>query len=130
MARSCLNGQSQVRRVLVRRFFIVLLVVLSAIASGCGSGGGHGTTADPAVSHPHHRSRVAPRPPPGPFALPLGRAHLAPGSDPSVLPADVLIADRSNNRLLVVDPKGRIVWRFPRPGEGNLPLPDDAFFSP
>jgi len=114
----------------VRRFFIVLLVVLSAIASGCGSSGGHGTTADPAVTHPHHRSRVRPSAPPGPFAQPLGRAHLAPGSDPSVLPADVLIADRSNNRLLVVDPQGRIVWRFPRPGEGNLPLPDDAFFSP
>jgi hypothetical protein len=42
----------------------------------------------------------------------------------------VLIADRSNNRLLVVDPQGRIVWRFPQPGRGGLPLPDDAFFSP
>jgi len=45
-----------------------------------------------------------------------------------VLPGDLLIADRSNSRLLVVDPRGRIVWQF-----GNartLPLPDDAFFSP
>jgi DNA-binding beta-propeller fold protein YncE len=47
-----------------------------------------------------------------------------------VLPGDLLIADRSNNRLLVVDPQGRIVWRFPRPGGAGLPLPDDAFFSP
>ena len=53
-----------------------------------------------------------------------------PGSDPSVLPGDVLIADRSNNRLLVVDPRGRIVWRFPRPGSRSLLLPDDAFFTP
>jgi outer membrane protein assembly factor BamB len=53
-----------------------------------------------------------------------------PGSDPSVLPSDVLIADRSNNRLIVVDPRGRIVWQFPRPGHGSLPVPDDAFFSP
>jgi outer membrane protein assembly factor BamB len=64
------------------------------------------------------------------FSRPLTRPHLAPGSDPSVLPGDVLIADRSNNRLLAVDPQGRIVWQFPRPGRGGLPLPDDAFFSP
>jgi hypothetical protein len=42
----------------------------------------------------------------------------------------VLIADRSNDRLLVVDPRGRIVWRFPQAGRASLPLPDDAFFSP
>jgi outer membrane protein assembly factor BamB len=67
--------------------------------------------------------------PSGPFARPLGSAHLAAGSDPSVLPGDVLIADRSNDRLLVVDPRGQVVWRFPSRG-GSLPLPDDAFFSP
>jgi outer membrane protein assembly factor BamB len=47
-----------------------------------------------------------------------------------VLPGDVLIADRSNNRLLAVDPQGRVVWQFPRPGHADLPVPDDAFFSP
>lgn len=47
-----------------------------------------------------------------------------------MLPGDVLIADRSNNRLLVIDPQGRIVWQFPRPGHDGLPVPDDAFFSP
>jgi hypothetical protein len=60
--------------------------------------------------------------------------HLIPGSDPSVLPTDVLIADHQNNRLLIVDPQGRIRWEFPRPGElarGQTFLePDDAFFSP
>jgi len=60
--------------------------------------------------------------------------ELAPGSDPSVLPADVLIADHHNNRLLIVDPQGRIRWAFPgpgdlTPGQGFL-QPDDAFFSP
>src|SRR5215469_2755499 len=79
---------------------------------------------------PHRPRRLEPKAKPaGPFAHPLGRAHLVPGSDPSVLPGDVLIADRSNNRLLVVDPHGRIVWRFPQPGSRSLPLPDDAFFS-
>jgi DNA-binding beta-propeller fold protein YncE len=63
-----------------------------------------------------------------------GPGRLAPGSDPSVLPADVLIADHHNNRLLIVDPQGRIRWEFPRPGDlepGQTFLqPDDAFFSP
>ena len=63
-----------------------------------------------------------------------GPGRLAPGSDPSVLPADVLIADHHNNRLLIVDPQGRIRWQFPRPGDlapGQTFLqPDDAFFSP
>ena len=64
----------------------------------------------------------------------VGPGLLAPGSDPSVLPADVLIADHHNNRLLIVDPQGRIRWEFPRPGDlapGQTFLqPDDAFFSP
>ncbi len=63
-----------------------------------------------------------------------GRGHLAPGSDPRALPGDVLIADENNNRLLLVDPHGRIRWRFPR--RGDMPRghafgpPDDAFISP
>ena len=65
---------------------------------------------------------------------PHGKGHLAPHSNPAVLPGDVLIADDWNNRLLIVDPQGRIRWRFPRPGDlargQNFTLPDDAFFSP
>ena len=63
-----------------------------------------------------------------------GPGRLAPGSDPAVLPAGVLIADHRNDRLLIVDPQGRIAWEFPRPGDlapGQTFLqPDDAFFSP
>jgi hypothetical protein len=63
-----------------------------------------------------------------------GKGHLAPHSDPSVLPGDILIADDWNNRLLIVDPQGRVRWRFPRPGDlapgQHFMLPDDAFFSP
>ncbi len=73
-----------------------------------------------------------------PFASPPGEhtapgPNLAPGSDPAVLPGDVLIADEDNNRLLAVSPAGNILWQFPQPG--NLPAgttflrPDDAFFS-
>ncbi len=59
---------------------------------------------------------------------------LAPGSDSSVLPGPVLIADRDNNRLIEVSPTGRLLWEFPRPGDlapgQTFKVPDDAFFSP
>jgi outer membrane protein assembly factor BamB len=115
---------------LVRPSLLFLLAALAVVAAACG-GASH--RADPPRAHPpaNPPRRVEARAKPtGLFAHPLGPSHLAPGSDPSVLPGDVLIADRSNNRLLVVDPEGRIVWRFPRLGGGGLPLPDDAFFSP
>ncbi len=60
--------------------------------------------------------------------------NLQPGSDPSVLPGPVLIADHLNNRLLIVDPHGQTTWSFPRPGDlapgQTFLVPDDAFFTP
>ncbi|MHB1911911.1 MAG: NHL repeat-containing protein, partial [Acidimicrobiales bacterium] len=59
--------------------------------------------------------------------------HLQPGSNPSVLPGPILIADRNNSRLLLVDPRGRILWQFPTPGAAtpgqSFGSPDDAFFG-
>ena len=50
-----------------------------------------------------------------------------------MLPGPVLIADRANNRLLIVNPRGEIVWQFPQPGDlrpgQTFRSPDDAFFS-
>jgi DNA-binding beta-propeller fold protein YncE len=70
-----------------------------------------------------------------PWLAPAASAgRLAPGSDPAALPADVLIADHHNNRLVIIDPQGRIRWQFPRPGDlapgQTFIQPDDAFFSP
>ena len=52
----------------------------------------------------------------------------------SLLPGTLLIADRGNNRLLMVDTAGHVVWQFPRPGDlrpGQVFAgPDDAFFTP
>jgi hypothetical protein len=63
-----------------------------------------------------------------------GPGHLAPGSNPAALPAPVLVADHQNNRLIIIDPHGRVRWVFPRPGDlapgQTFIAPDDAFFSP
>ncbi|NMM25404.1 MAG: PQQ-binding-like beta-propeller repeat protein [Phycicoccus sp.] len=73
--------------------------------------------------------------PGGPLTITAsGPGHLAPGSDPSVLPGPILIADEKNNRLLIIDPHGRSLWQFPRPGDlaagQTFTIPDDAFFTP
>jgi hypothetical protein len=107
------------------------LLILAAVAAltGCAAGGSHtGSRTSTGAS-------TSPATTPGPTYLqPQTAAHLAPGSDPSVLPGPLLIADRSNNRLLIVDPQGRVTWRFPRPGDlapgQTFPVPDDAFFTP
>jgi outer membrane protein assembly factor BamB len=44
----------------------------------------------------------------------------------------LLVADRGNNRLLLLDDRNRIVWKYPSPGRaaphGGFYFPDDAFF--
>jgi len=46
----------------------------------------------------------------------------------------VLVADHMNNRLVIIDPYGRVRWVFPKPGDlapgQTFWVPDDAFFSP
>jgi outer membrane protein assembly factor BamB len=52
------------------------------------------------------------------------------GSDPSVLPANVLIADWGARRLLVVSPQGQIVWNYGvKSIYGSQFNPDYAFFD-
>ena len=119
----------------------VLSVALATAAAGCttsssdavDSGPSHAAT--PRVAGASHAATTAPASP-SPFRLlpATGPGALAPGSDPSALPADVLIADEYNHRLLLVDPQGRIRWQFPAgptlPGGGVFGPPDDAFISP
>jgi hypothetical protein len=63
----------------------------------------------------------------------LLRLGLPPLHGSSPLPSYLMIADRDNNRIIVVNPSKRIVWRFPghgslRPGQ-QFAGPDDAFIS-
>ncbi len=92
------------------------------------------TTQSTQPSQPTHRPAAqAPAAEPW-LARATGPGHLAPGSHPSALPADVLVADHLNNRLVIIDPQGRIRWQFPKPGDltkgQTFLVPDDAFFSP
>jgi hypothetical protein len=64
-------------------------------------------------------------------AVPKGRARTL--SLPGPIPGYLLIADRGNDRMLLVDSRKRIVWRYPKPG-ASVPMPfrfdDDTFFGP
>ena len=71
---------------------------------------------------------AAPAPTP---AQRLGFPALKPGPVPGYL----MIADRNNNRIIIVSPATKkIVWQFPRPGDvrpgQSFHDPDDAFFTP
>jgi DNA-binding beta-propeller fold protein YncE len=108
---------------------LVTLLATAAIASGADDDSGSSRSASvrdrPAGAQ--HRRRSA-------RGNSGATPNLRPGSDPSVLPGPVLIADRNNNRLLEVAPSGKVLWRFPESGElahdQTFKLPDDAFFSP
>jgi hypothetical protein len=67
-------------------------------------------------------------------SFPAARALGLPPVPAGPVPGYLLIADRNNNRLLVVSPDKRVVWRFPRPGDirpgESFRDPDDAFFTP
>lgn len=98
---------------------IVLAVVLAAGSGSASSGRRSRRVAEAA------RGRSKP---------PVAGPNLVSGSDPSVLPGPVLVADSKNNRLIEVSPTGEVMWEFPRPGDlspgQSFLVPDDAFFTP
>jgi outer membrane protein assembly factor BamB len=92
---------------------------------------GPGSAAASSSSQPDESKAASP----GPGA---SGSSAAPSASPtptnSPFPGGVLIADRGNDRILVVNGAGRIVWRFP--AAGSLPpgwksvSADDAFLAP
>jgi outer membrane protein assembly factor BamB len=54
-----------------------------------------------------------------------------PGAGSPFYGAHLLIADRGNDRLLVLDDTGKVIWRYPSPTKpappGGFYFPDDAF---
>jgi outer membrane protein assembly factor BamB len=61
----------------------------------------------------------------------FGRAGEA-GAGSPFFGDELLVADRGNDRLLLLDDTGKILWRYPSPGRpapsGGFYFPDDAFF--
>jgi outer membrane protein assembly factor BamB len=126
-------------------FALAALALALALMAGLPGSGAGSAGRDAAGNHQLARRAAASARAVRPAALPWqspsafsllpadGPGYLAPGSYPSALPGDVLIADEDNNRLLVVDPFGRVRWQFPAagslPGGGVFGPPDDAFVS-
>ncbi len=124
---------------------VVASAVLALSVTACTAGGpAPATHAAAAVSAAVPTSSAAPvvaatpSPSPSPAWPPAAAAgtpaDLAPGSDPSVLPGPIIIADKKNNRLVVVSPQGQVLWQWPQPGDlaagQTFTIPDDVFFTP
>jgi DNA-binding beta-propeller fold protein YncE len=82
------------------------------------------TTAAAPAAQRHPKAVLTP-------AQKLGFPALAPGR----VPGYVMVADRNNDRIIIVNPRtNRVVWVFPRPGDvkagQSFHDPDDAFFTP
>ena len=122
------------RRVRLRRLAAIALLPALA-AAGFGVAQVADTDADsPPAADPPGSTTAAAQPAPTPAVQPPAHPKTRQGSNPSVLPGNVLVADKANNRLLEIDPYGRVVWRFPRPGDlapgQTFQVPDDAFYTP
>jgi hypothetical protein len=108
-----------------------IVAVLAVLLAGCG-GAHHPARRPPATAR--KPSDATPRRAthkPDPVLARLGLPPVRPGGR---LPGYLMIADRDNNRIIVVSPGKRIVWQFPRPGElrpgETFAGPDDAFLTP
>lgn len=82
-----------------------------------------------AVGHRHHQSATGS----GSAANRTADAKRPLLRPPGPLPGYLLIADRGNNRMLLVDGAKRILWRYPGP-DASTAMPfrfgDDTFFGP
>jgi len=110
-----------------------ILGAVTILAAGCGGASVRPTeTGHPRAIARAKRVKVTPKHLPPRSAAQIALGLPAVGSGP--VPGYVLIADRNNDRILLVSPTGRVVWRFPRPGDlrAGQPFhdPDDAFFTP
>jgi hypothetical protein len=104
---------------------LAALSALALLVAGCGA-----ARIRPHQDAPAHPARHTVGRPPRSV---LDRLGLRPVARGDLLPGYLLIADRDNNRIIVVSPAHHIVWRFPAPGElapGQVfDGPDDAFLA-
>jgi len=129
------GGNCDLAEGIVRSPRAMALSVLGAAAltvAGCGSTDQtetHTSKTGPARSKP-----ARPTQPLTPGETAQALLGLPPVPAGSSLSGYLMIADRDNNRVIVVSPSKRIVWRFPAPGDlasgQQFAGPDDAFLTP
>jgi outer membrane protein assembly factor BamB len=95
----------------------VLLVSLLVAAGGC-SEARQAEVTSPTTTETPPPATEAPAPVEPTTTAPVRKRKTRP------LPGDLLIADRNNNRVLIVSPSKHVVWT------AGLSGPDDAFFTP
>jgi hypothetical protein len=106
---------------------VACVFLLGAVLAGCGTAAHHPAIPKKrATPTTHHPSVTVTDPVLRRLGLPPLRGH-------SPLPGYLMIADRDNDRIIIVNPDKEIVWRFPTPGAlrrgQTFAGPDDAFFS-
>jgi hypothetical protein len=124
-----MRRQRPYRRLLPALVLVVLVAAGGGVLVARHSGNGNNRTAS---------TRRSPRPgsrrPMGQGAVARARLGLPPPRGRSPLPGYLMIADRNNDRVIVVSPEHRVVWSFPRPGDlrrgQHFAGPDDAFLTP
>src|SRR5579875_516487 len=100
-----------------------VLALVAVLAAGCGGAAQRSRSrAAPTAAGAHATARrgggVANRSDRVPDPL-LARLGLPPIPAGSPLPGYLLIADRDNNRLLIVSPEHKVVWRYPASGRSE-----------
>ena len=103
-----------------KRLFTSLILIAAAVVFTVGNLAGSGKSRaqrSPAGRQPNVSSAADP----APLRVPAGP-----------IPGYLLIADRGNNRILLVANDKRIVWQYPSGGGPTYPFrfDDDAFFGP
>lgn len=106
-----------------------------AATAGATAGGGQGTASATGrgAGGASASSATGPSAPPAAPATPAAPSGVGAAADPLAGGA-LLIADRYNHRLLLVDGQKRLLWSYTLPSAwaGSRPAngPDDAFFTP
>jgi hypothetical protein len=104
----------------IRLLILVVVVALVVFGAVHELGGGPGKKTPPPKPGPHT-----------PTTVEDGKGQLAKGSDSSLLPANLMIADWGSHKLLVISPTGERVWSYYQPSLiGRAFNPDFAFFNP
>ncbi len=90
-------------------------------------GGWRGSTLSQVILASMQRAAAAPTDPPMALGGPPRNAGISDPARVRPFAGKLLVADRGNNRLLVLTPEGRVIWRYPAP---SLPPPPAPFYFP